>query len=138
MNISGILGLEPTLSEYRSESLLMEIMQKEDWRCYPGETCEESRDLANRFLQYHSTVPGFISEEMRAREPAAVLYFVSSNRESVKGGVFKNGCVLVVHSGGEEVVSLFIDDASAQRLNYPDKGYVYMTQQVEETKNEEA
>lgn len=132
MDISTLLGMDPTLSEYSSESLLIEIIHKEEWRCYPGETCEESRGLAERFMQYHSTVPGFVSEEMRAQQPAAVLFFVGDNGDSVKGGVFKNGCVLVVHSEGKEIVSLFIDDASAQRLNYPDEGYVYMASVTED------
>lgn len=132
MDVNELLGLEPTVSEYTSETILLEVVHKEDWRCYASRNYEGASDLAERFLKYHATVPGFVSDELRAKKPVEVFFFVTGDESSAKGGLFKNGAVLVAHSSEGQDISLFIDDASAQRLNYPDEGFVYLSDVREE------
>lgn len=129
MDIDELLSKEPNMSEFSSKKLLLEIFSKEEWRCYGSNICDESEELASRYLKHHARIPGLISNEMVAHNPASVFYFADDeDRESVKGGLFSNGAVIFSHAEGKRSTSLFIDEAAAQRLGYPDKGYVYLSQ----------
>lgn len=129
MKLEELLELEPTMSEYTSEKLLLEAMLTQGWRTYGPGICEESEDLARRFLSFHARIPGFFSKEIYGRLPAGVFY-LEKNNQSIKGGLFKNGAVFVtIKESGERGVTLLIDDATAERMGYPEEGYEHLTQE---------
>lgn len=127
MTIDELLVLNPSMSEYTSQKLVLELFNKTEWRCYASTVCAESEALAERFMRYHARLPGFISREIHAHRPVDV-FFATDGEASIKGGLYLNGAVLVSHNPGKpRSVSLLIDDAVAQRSNYPDEDYVYLS-----------
>jgi len=127
MTIEELLSLEPDVSEYTSEQIVLELFHKDEWRCYPPNLCDETDELAERFLKYHAREPSLITEGMAAKRPVAVFY-QNKNGVAGKGGLFINGAVIVAHYEGIRTVTLFIDEAHAQRLGYPEEGYKYLSQ----------
>ncbi len=127
MTIDELLALNPSMSEYTSQKLILELFHKPEWRCYASKTHPESEALAERFLKHHAKLPGFLSREIHAHRPVDV-FFATDGEASVKGGLFLNGAVIISHNPGKpRSVSLLIDDAVAQRNHYPDEDFVYLS-----------
>lgn len=127
MTIDELLALNPSMSEYTSQKLILELFHKPEWRCYASTTCDNSEELAKRFLRYHARLPGFISREIHAHRPIDV-FFATDGEASVKGGLYLNGAVIISHNPHKDrSVSLLIDDALAQQNTYPDKDFVYLS-----------
>lgn len=125
MNIEELLSLNPTISEYTSEQMIVQIVEKEEWRCYSATTCSESKELAERYLRFHARIPGLAVREIKATRPVDVFY-ATDGTASIKGGLFLNGAVVIASNPGKpHSISLFIDDAVAQKNHYPNEGYIY-------------
>jgi len=139
MDIQDILNLEPTLSFHFSQSLLLEIMYRRDWRCYSSRTHDDAERLANRYLKHHARMPGLVSPEVKAPGPLDVFFWVEEGDGSHhKGGLFSNGAVLVARPGTEEqVISLFIDEVQARMWMYPQDGFVILGEMINEEMKDE-
>ncbi len=129
MTLEELLQQQPTMSEDMSQKLFLEILLSHGWRTYGPGICEESEELARRFLTFHAKIPGYFSREIYGKYPAGIFYF-ESEKESIKGALFQNGAVIVAkeNSSGKLKVSLAIDEATADSMQYPSEGYERLSQ----------
>lgn len=116
MQFDDILRADPTESTHTSRLLLLDILlHKPQWRCYTTQTHSETDTLIARFLRSHARIPGMITPESQASEPAAIFYWKDTEGVHYKGATFLNGAVFYArHPGGREVRTLFVADETAQ------------------------
>lgn len=133
-----ILEMRPTESEHMSQQIVIECLQRENWRTYSSRTCTTANieDIITRYLEYHARVPGFLTANVYATEPAAVFGWKDEEGVTYKGGVYKNGVVMVADQpNGERVLTLFIDEADAEQWLYPDEeNYQLLGKKIREQK----
>lgn len=119
MDLDGLMKRDATCSFYTSKTMVIEMLQKEDWRTYSSLTTDKVDQVIDRFLKNHARIPGLISKEVYAQVPAQVFYW-ADDTGSFKGGLFANGAVMVANrSDGSVIRTLFIDDVTARRYLYP-------------------
>lgn len=137
MNLEGLIAAAPTHSFDGSRALLLEIMQRTDWRCYSSKAGVDTKPLVERYLQHHARVPGVLRHDALALIPAAVLEMQDPDGTSYKGALFMNGAVLLIQHPGELVYTLFIEHDTAERWGYPTEGHTTIGTLFEEAAREE-
>lgn len=125
--------LEITMSENNSFKVYEEITTEvTNWRCYNKNTIsqEELAGLIDRFVKYHATVPGVVTEEMLSSEPLETFGF-SEGELGVKGLLYVNGAVMQVRTPTHPTphYMLFIDDRVANVWAYPDQ-FVILSEHI--------
>lgn len=129
MTLEELLTSDPTMSEEMSRKLVLEVLLTHGWRTYGPGICDESTELARRFLGFHAKMPGYFSQEIYGKYPAGIFYW-EGEKETIKGGLFQNGAVIIAkeYSSEKIKVSLVIDEATAERMQYPSEGYERLSQ----------
>lgn len=114
-----------TLSPNLSMAVLEEVYAKSSWRCYLSTESLQTKSLTKRFLASHAQVPGGISETMQGFVPIHTFRY-TAGETLYEGYLFLNGAVVhVVNRSGKGLLSLFIDEATADMWGYPPKFLSY-------------
>jgi hypothetical protein len=128
-----VIAMTPaTVSENISRGLFLEIVQRQDWRCYIASDTSDFEEMCSRFMNQDARVPSIVEGENLALVPLNVIRFTTPTGTVFEGWLYLNGAVVVTKAGKDEETFLFIDSELARSTGtYPEEFFDYRVEQGE-------
>lgn len=124
--LEQLRNTEATVTPHRSRSVVAELFQRSDLRCYSSKLYTATDALIHRFMQYHGRMRGLSANEIYAPRPSVIIKCTNQDQTCFKGGLYTNGAVLLVtHPQREDVELLFLQELVAKRWGYPEEGFLH-------------
>lgn len=124
MRWENILQEQPTKNYMESYEIFFELLAYTPWRCYSSEQFPNIEWMIEEFIGGQATMPGLVSESLRAFQPMQVLYG-KGGPYNMRGALYMNGAFfdLQTHTSQRNIL-LFVDEEVATVFNYPEQGWI--------------